>query len=238
MKNLILLIFTPEDLAFLPEAVKRLRAMAIEFLWIMHTPQLGLPYPDSAKALDAEIQSCEKDKQRASMADNFDDAAKFRDQANGLRVKRELEIKNAYKALSAAQILAVYDETFAGLTEETTGIPNIIREALPDPIAPDAALAYLGGLGTNWYDQFPQGEYAVCWVRALPESTLKATFEKAAPVGDYTTGTVITNEKVRLSRLPFFTLKKEAAEAGVETGGKQKPKIIDEILAARQLAAL
>ena len=259
MKNIILLIFTPEDLAFLPEAVKRLRAMAVEFLWILHTPQLGLPYPASAAALDKEIESCERDKQRASLAENFDDAAKYRDQGSELRVKRELEIKNAYKLLPHAHILEVYDRTFAELNEETTGIPNIVREALPDPIGAAGALAYLASRGTDWYDQFPHGEYAVVWVRALPEDPVLHLPQIAGPrVMDimesakkpfpHNAGDTVAilhlespkpnEERDRLLKLPYFSLKKEATDAGVDTVGKKKEVLVDEILAARELATI
>jgi hypothetical protein len=251
MKNIILLIFTPEDLAFLPEAVKRLRTMAVEFLWVLHTPQLGLPYPASAAALDKEIESCERDKQRASLAENFDDAAKYRDQGSELRVKRELEIKNAYKLLPHAHILEVYDRTFAELNEETTGIPNIVREALPDPIGADGALAYLASRGTDWYDQFPHGEYAVVWVRALPELVHTHLVVQPKPADPTIGHAVLTTrlspteviqmentERDRLLKLPYFSLKKEAADAGVETTGKKKDVIVDEIMAAHELATI
>lgn len=251
MKNVILLIFTPDDLAFLPEAIKRLRAMAIEFLWVLHTPQLGLPYPASARALDDEIESTERDKQRASMAENFDDAAKYRDQANALRVKRELEIKNAYTSIPAAQILAIYDKTFADLNEDNTGIPNIVREALPDPIGPDAALGYLAGRGTDWYDQFPHGEYAILWVRALPELQVQTRLVVQPKPADANQEHAIlhikpeastieedSQERSRLNKLPYFTLKKEAVDAGVETAGRKKTDIIEDLLTAHQIASL
>jgi hypothetical protein len=259
MKNVILLIFTPEDLAFLPEAVQRLRAMAIEFLWVLHTPQLGLPYPASAAALDKEIEDCERDKQRAALAENFDDATKYRDQASGLRVRRELEIKNAYQKIPHAQILAVYDQTFAGLNEETTGIPNIVREALPDPIGADGALGYLASRGTDWYDQFPHGEYAILWIRALPELSSAVDFSKPQapdrmapltsglgvppnnaplPVAQMQNHYASNQERNRLLHLPYFSLKKEATDAGVDTVGKKKEVLVDEILAARELAAI
>lgn len=234
---MILLIFTPEDLAFLPEAIKRLRAMAVEYLWVLHAPQLGLPYPPSAKVIDDELVAVARDKQRAIMAENFDDAGKYRNQENDLKVKRELEIKNAYKAIPANDILAIYDRTFAELNEGTTGIPNIVREALPDPIAPDQALSYLAGRGTDWYDQFPHGNYALFWIRALPESTFSKTFQKAAPAGDYTQGTVASlttpdNELDRLANLPWDKLRTEAKAAGVATYGKKREQIAKEILAA------
>jgi len=267
MKNVILLIFTPDDLAFLPEAVKRLRAMALDYLWILHTPQLGLPYPASAAALDQEIESCERDKQRASLSDNFDDAAKYRDQANGLRVKRELEIKNAYKAIPHEQILAVYDRTFAPLNEETTGIPNIIREALPDPISADGALSYLASRGTDWFDQFPHGEYAILWIRALPElavihpagsfgelaakESARLSHDVARAVGDFvgavppvadrsTENVLLSNraERDRLMTIPYTDLKSAADEAGVSWGRKKREVIVDEILAAQELATV
>ena len=250
VKNIILLVFTSEDLAFLPEAVTRLRALGTQFLWVLHTPQLGLPYPPSASTLDKEIADCERDKQRAALAENFDDATKYRDQASGLRVKRELEIKNAYQQIPHAQILAIYDQTFAGLNEETTGIPNIVREALPDPIGADGALGYLASRGADWYDQFPHGEYCICWVRALPEpSEVTAAFTSGPRVMDMTNhldkpfphnAGEATNEKERerLLHLPYFSLKKEATDAGVDTVGKKKEVLVDEILAARELATI
>lgn len=169
MKNLILLIFTEADLKAVPEAAARLKTMGIERLWILHNPHLGMPYPATAKALDEEITINTTGMNTMAARQNFTDAAKYRDAANDLRVKRDLEIKNAYKGIPQADIEKAYDAAFAPISQESTGIPNILREAVADPLSADQVFQYLHGQTAAWVDQFPHGEYAIFWIRALPE---------------------------------------------------------------------
>lgn len=236
MKNLILLIFTQADVESIPQAVTRLRTMGIERLWIVHNPHLGLPYPASAKTLDDEIALCERDKALSIARENFDDAAKHRNAANGLRVKRDLEIKNGYKALTVEQLQRVYTETFAAISQESTGIPNILMEATPDPLSPDQVFQYLHSQTAQWVDQFPHGEYAIAWIRAVAEEADGTVAQRIGSIMEWKNEKAQESDESRLQRTRFFTLRKMAIDEGIDAAGKTKPEIIAAILAARQPA--
>jgi hypothetical protein len=230
MKNLILLVFTPADLEALPKAVKSLKALPVESLWVIHSPQLGLPYPQTAKEIDAEIELCERDKRRAALAENFDDAKKYKSQIDALKVRRDVEIRAGFKAFTSSQLQEIYDTAFASLTPESTGIKNILREATADPLTPDQAFAYLESqVRLNaWVDQFPHGEYSVSWIRALPEPEILATSQEPP---DLSTAD-------GLAAMPFFALQKMAREAGVENAtGLKKPDLIAALLAKHEITA-
>lgn len=241
MKNLILLIFTTEDLAAVPQAVQRLKSMAIDRLWIMHNPHLGLPYPATATALDEEIALCEHAKASAIARENFTDATNYRDQGNALRVKRDLEIKNAYKGLPKSQLDRVYAGAFGSITAKSTGIPNILIEAIGDPLSPDQAFQYLHQQTGQWVDQFPHGEYGIAWIRALPEPANSPTRSQLAPrvsvkplVDPNGEAPIIaTKDSPRevLESIPFFKLRQVAVAAAIDFDGKtKKHELIDGIL--------
>lgn len=247
MNNLILLIFTPEDMAFIPEAVTRLKGMGIDRLWVMHNPHLGLPYPETAKALDQEIAAVEREKATAIARENFESAKDYRNQGNDLRVKRDLEIKNAYKAIPEAQIQAVYERAFSAINAESTGIPAILMEAIADPLSPDQAFQYLHGQTSQWTDQFPHGEYVIAWIRALPDpqitvqkfidTTVGVITEPASPPADEADEDQ-SAERKRLLNLEYAHLKIEAQKAGVKAWGKKKDVLVEEIITAHELASL
>ena len=78
--------------------------------------------PDSMRALEEEIEKLNKEKEEAIATQNFEKAAKLRDEANNK--KKELETKqNSWKDDNTKKVIVLKEEDIAKVISTWTGIP-------------------------------------------------------------------------------------------------------------------
>jgi hypothetical protein len=168
IQSLILLVFDDTDLAALNLAAAFAKSLAVENLWVLHNPQLGLSGSPQDAELAFRIEELGVAERQAAARRDYTSAAQYRDQANGLEVERGLAIKQGYKSIPPTELQAAYDKAFEAITQESTGAKNILIEAIPDPLNKNQAFQFLQSQATsNWIDQIHHGEYLVVWAGAI-----------------------------------------------------------------------
>lgn len=239
MKNIILLVFGPEDVSAIPSLLQQLSPP--KNLWCIHNPSLGVNVQDAAREVEANIAALEKDKSDAVKREDYAAAANIREKIQEAKVNRDIAVRDAYAKIPQEQLTQLWDVALAPLADWCRkNVANATFTANKDVHQPEEAFTMLGNYVNSWpVEDFPHGEYSIEWPRNY--MTVKQEAQPEAPI----TRNVTQVKKVKENGFTAEGLRREtlakkhfAFIAAVQQHqfpwkkGEPKPPVIDAILAA------
>lgn len=222
--KLLLLVHSESDVAHLDGAARAILASAITGVWVVFSPSITVKASEVTTKLDAEIAQLRQAEQQAATRTDYKTAEEYKAQRQGKELDRQKALQDAWKtapeADRKARVQAIF-EPFSKTLRGKAGL-NAKITAHSDHYDREQWIAMLNSLSGVWFKEMVPGSFIVGW----PESveTLVSDIPNKVPVPK--------NRAEELATMKHFSLVGVAKKLGIETEGKIKNTLIEEILAS------
>lgn len=166
MNKVILLILNDEDVAAIPTAIPRLKALAPEGIWIIHNPHLGVTDEKIVQGFDKEITLLNQSIKDAIGREDYDAAKSYKTARESKEMDRLLALREGWKKAPVEKLQEAYAKFLSPF--DRTVAANILITTLRDSSDPRDTFSALHALRAQWPPQLQHGSYIVAWPSSLP----------------------------------------------------------------------
>jgi len=267
MKKILLIVSNHEDAKLLPNAAKVIGRIGCSQLWVWHSPILGIDPDTECRVIDDEIKALVAGEKDAAVRGDYKTAEERKAAREKLLLNRSVEIRNAWKRVSAEG----RKEAIGRFMEPLLDVLNPKRvksgigvriSAFPEHQEADIWIAALNEVKMVLEkDGFKGGEFAMMWPKQLvalgdalanqifpsrpvaPTITQeqKEEYERKAAQPKVPVPPMTFNAETRRAELLSFPLSKLIAMGrpkGIKTKGKEAAEIVNEIVAIEEVKAM
>lgn len=157
--NALVLLFTAEDLAAMPNAIAWLKTQQPERVLVLVTPNVGITGPEVTREHDAKIAGLEAEKEKAKLVENFALAQTKKEEIEAAIMARDMALRDGWQKIPEAERKVIYDRVLSGFGTE----PVMLREAY----AHEEAFSMLNSYRIQWVRDIPFDEYTLIWPKAI-----------------------------------------------------------------------
>jgi hypothetical protein len=259
--KLLLLIQSEADVAALDAAAKAIPAAGYTGVWAVFSPAITVNASEAAAKLDSEIAQLRKAQQDASGREDYNAAAGYKQQREGKELDRAKALRDAWKTAPAeerqAKTKAIFGPFLAQL--QPNGI-SVKVSAHSDHYDREQWVAMLNSLSGVWFKEFTPGSFVVGWPTSLNTNVytheqyekdklkheaklgvtpeMKEEFQKQAQAArmkePMDQDPLPPSRAEEIAAMHPMKRKVLAKSLGIDTEGKDREKVVREILYAEQ----
>lgn len=246
--KLLLLVHSESDVAHLGAAAKAITNSAITGIWVVFSPAITVNSSEAAAKLDTEIEQLRAAEKQAADRSDYTAAAGYKTQREGKELDRAKALRDAWKTAPEEARKAKTQAIFSPFVEPLKAVGlNVRVTGHSDHYEREQWVAMLNSLSGVWFKPFTPGSFIVGWPEsvkdALParemvpeivgreSARLQEKLEQAQAAQKPVQKTPIPRAD-ELASMKHFSLVSVAKKLGIETEGKVKSALIDEILKA------
>lgn len=243
--KLLLLVHSESDVAHLGAAAKAITNSAITGIWAVFSPAITVNSSEAAAKLDTEITGIKTAMEAAAARMDYKAAEDYYQKLNGKMLDRGKALRDAWKTAPEEARKAKTQAIFSPFVEPLKAAGLDVRvTGHSDHYEREQWVAMLNSLSGVWFKPFTPGSFIVGWPEsvkdALPardmvpgreSARLQEKLEQAQAAQKPVQKTPIPRAE-ELASMKHFSLVSVAKKLGIETEGKVKSTLIEEIVKA------
>lgn len=252
MSAFLLLVHSAEDVAHLESAANTLKTLGAKRVMVLHSPAIVIDQAQAAETLDKEIAELQSAEKAAADRGDYEAAGGYKRTREERTLDRAKTIGDAWKTMAPEAQRAAVTKIFTPFVQilnpdQKTGAAIRVTKH-QDHYDRENWLTMVQAIAAGWPKEMAPGSFSVTWPGQLAGLNLsgKTAGQPATPV--IPTVSVVeapkpkkevpppANRREELMQMHHFSLYKIAREMGIETKGKIKNAIVEEVLAKEQPA--